>query len=224
MVFRIKICGITNVDDARMVADCGANGIGLNFYPDSQRFVSVARSEEIVAALPAEVTRVGLFVNATDDEVCRLYDHLQLDLIQLHGDEPPEFISALGGRPVIRAFRLGPGGVGPIVDYLDQCRDLGCPPQSVLVDAHQPGQFGGTGTTADWDLLAEQRRDFGATPLVLAGGLRPDNVEQAIRKVRPDAVDTASGVEKLPARKDRQLVERFIAAAAAALSRLNSAT
>jgi phosphoribosylanthranilate isomerase len=217
-VFRIKICGITNADDARMVADCGADAIGLNFYPHSQRFVTVARAETIVAALPDTMVRVGLFVNATDDEICRLYDHLQLDLIQLHGDEPPEFLTALAGRPVMRAFRLGPGGAGPIVEYLEQCRDLHCEPECVLIDAHQPGQYGGTGTTADWDLLAEERNKFGATPLVLAGGRRPDNVAQAIEKVRPDAVDTASGVEKSAGKKDRELVRRFASAAIRALA------
>ncbi len=213
-MFRIKICGITNADDARMVADCGADAIGLNFYPRSQRYVTVDRAERIVAALPSAVVRVGLFVNATDDEICRLSDHLQLDLIQLHGDEPPEFLTALTGRPVMRAFRFGPGGAAPIVDYLEQCRDLHCEPECVLVDAHQPGQYGGTGTKADWDLLAKERDKFGATPLVLAGGLRPDNVAKAIQKVRPDAVDTASGVEKSAGRKVRELVRGFVVAAA----------
>ena len=215
-MFRVKICGITNIDDARMVADSGADAIGLNFYSKSSRFISIEQAESIIAALPDAAHRVGLFVNSTDDEVCRTYDHLQLDLIQLHGNEPPEFLTSLGGRPVLRAFRLGSGGVRPVLSYLNECESLGCPPAGVLIDAYQPGQFGGTGETADWDRLADERTQFNDLPLILAGGLRADNVAEAIQKVKPDGVDTASGVEKTTGKKDAESVRNFVAAAFAA--------
>lgn len=200
-----------------MIADCGADAVGLNFYPESQRFITVEQAEPIVAALPEDVQRVGLFVNATDDEICRTYDHLQLDLIQLHGNELPEFLTSLGGRPVMRAFRLGRGGISPIVSYLDECDSLGCPPECVLIDAHQPGKFGGTGITADWDSLAAERPSLGLRPMILAGGLRDTNIREAIQKVRPEGVDTASGVEITAGKKDPTLVRNFVAEASDAL-------
>ncbi|MEE3218649.1 MAG: phosphoribosylanthranilate isomerase, partial [Planctomycetota bacterium] len=156
------------------------------------------------------------FVNSTDDEVCRTYDHLQLDLIQLHGNEPPEFLTSLGGRPVLRAFRLGSDGVRPVLSYLNECESLGCPPAGILIDAYQPGQYGGTGKTADWDRLADERTQFDDLPLILAGGLSADNVSEAIRKVKPDGVDTASGVEKTAGKKDAESVRSFVTAAFAA--------
>jgi phosphoribosylanthranilate isomerase len=216
-MFRIKVCGLTSSTDARAVAHSGVDAVGVNFYEQSRRFVSVATAERILAALPGGVQRVGVFVNATDDEVCRIFDHLQLDLIQLHGDEPPEYLLSLGDRPVLRAFRLGPRGVGPIVQYLDQCEAGGAMPQALLIDAHQPGAYGGTGVTADWQLLADGRNDLPALPLVLAGGLNADNVAEAVATVAPHAVDTCSGVESQPGIKDPQLVRRFVAAASIAL-------
>ncbi|MDH3718295.1 MAG: phosphoribosylanthranilate isomerase [Planctomycetota bacterium] len=217
-MFRIKICGLTSIADARTVRHSGADAVGLNFYDQSRRFVDVTVAERILAELPGDIQRVGVFVNATDDEVCRIFDHLQLDLIQLHGDEPPEYLLSLGGRPVLRAFRLGTSGVGPIVQYLNQCEASGAMPQALLIDAHQPGAYGGTGVTADWELLADQRGNLPALPLVLAGGLNADNVADAIAKVAPQAVDTSSGVESQPGQKDPQLVQQFVAAADAALS------
>ncbi|NIP86345.1 MAG: phosphoribosylanthranilate isomerase [Planctomycetales bacterium] len=219
-MFRIKICGLTSGADARAVGLSGADAVGLNFYPHSRRFVSVEVAEQILAELPGEIQRVGVFVNATDDEVCRIYDHLQLDLIQLHGDEPPEYLLSLGGRPVLRAFRLGPGGVAPIVQYLDECRTAGAVPKALLVDAHQPGTYGGTGHTADWSRLAEERNALPPLPLVLAGGLTPTNVADAVRTVAPAAVDACSGVEIQPGKKDPRLVEQFVRAADRALGEL----
>ncbi len=215
-MFHIKICGITSVDDARLVASAGADAIGLNFYAQSPRCIRRDDAEQIVEVLPADVVKVGVFVNASRDEVRRTFDDLGLDLAQLHGDEPPEFLAELEGRPVMRAFRCRQTGLAPVYAYLDRCRELGCLPHMILIDSYKEGIFGGTGETADWSELARYASIGGhpeRPPLVLAGGLRPDNVAQAIRMVRPRAVDTASGVESSPGRKDPDLVRAFVEAA-----------
>jgi len=218
-MFRIKICGVTTVDDAVVVARSGADAVGLNFYPRSPRYLQPPEAGQIVDALPAGIVKVGLFVNAPAREVCKTFDGLGLDLIQLHGDEPPHFLTALGDRPVLRAFRLGPAGLEPVGRYLGQCRDRGRMPRSILIDAHVKGVYGGSGQVADWQQLTTYRpiRSGEPTPpLVLAGGLTPDNVAEAIRTVRPAGVDTASGVESSPGRKSEALVQRFVDAARAA--------
>ena len=217
-MFRIKICGLTSTEDARMVSAAGADAIGLNFYSPSPRSLSVDTALQLVDAVPDSVARVGLFVNATDDEVCRAFDHLRLDFIQLHGDEPPEYLLALGGRPVIRAFRLGPGGLAPILEYRAACALPEVNLQAVLIDAYNPHFYGGTGDTADWEGLAAERTRLQDLPLILAGGLSDTNVADAIFKVRPDAVDTASGVEQATGHKDANRVRAFVQAAQQAFS------
>ena len=212
-MFRVKICGITNVDDARVVAQAGADAVGLNFYPKSPRYVTAEKARQIVDALPERIVKVGLFVNAAAEEICQTFDRLGLDLIQLHGDEPPEFFGELRGRAAMRAFRLGESGVDRMCRYLDDCRRLACEPRLVLVDACVEGAYGGTGQLADWEALKAYPFDATPPPLVLAGGLKPDNVAEAIRAVCPAAVDTASGVESSPGRKDPVAVEAFVCAA-----------
>jgi phosphoribosylanthranilate isomerase len=215
-MFRIKICGITSVEDAQIVVAAGVDAIGLNFYPKSPRYVQPSVAAAIAAAVPRGIIRTGLFVNAPAVEILRLCDQVPLDLIQLHGDEPPGFLASLGGRPVMRAFRLGESGIAPVFDYLAECRRLKCLPRLVLLDAFRHGQYGGTGQTTDWTEAKRYRTDATCPPLVLAGGLTPDNVAAAIDAVRPVAVDTSSGVEVSPGKKSADAVKRFVAAAQAA--------
>jgi len=212
-MFSIKICGVTSVNDALMVAAAGADAVGLNFYPKSPRYVTPELARRISEALSWRVVKVGLFVNASSREVCRTFDQLRLDLIQLHGDEPPEFLGELGGRPVMRAFRVGADGLRPVAEYLDQCGKTGCTPRLVLMDSAQDGQYGGTGALPDWSALEGYPIEAAHPPMVLAGGLTPENVGHAIHTVRPTAVDAASGVETSPGRKGDLLVQRFVKAA-----------
>jgi phosphoribosylanthranilate isomerase len=219
-MFRIKICGITNVEDALAAARAGADAVGLNFYPKSPRHIDLDTARQIVDRLPAGITKVGVFVNVAVEEVCRTFDQLGLDLIQVHGDEPPEFLARLGQRPVMRAFRLGPAGLEALAEYLAACRRLQCLPRRTLIDSFVPGDYGGTGKVPDWAVLSVYPAEPWHPPLVLAGGLTPENVAAAIRTVRPAAVDTASGVEIGPGRKDHARIAGFVAAARAAFDSL----
>jgi len=212
-MFRIKICGITNVDDALAATRAGVDALGLNFYPKSRRYLDPDLARPIVEAVSHNAVKVGLFVNASVDHVQQTFDRLGLDLIQLHGDEPPEFLAELGNRPVMRAFRLGPAGSPPVAEYLGRCRRMDCLPRLVLIDAHVKGEYGGTGKVADWPAAKEYAVAEGGSSLVLAGGLTPDNVAEAIHAVSPAAVDTAGGVESSPGKKDPAMIEAFVRAA-----------
>lgn len=217
-MFRIKICGITAVIDALAAAGAGADAVGLNFFPGSKRFVDHQRAREIVEALPNGVIKVGVFVNAGEDDIRRASDSLGLDTIQLHGDEPAEFLARLADLPLVRAFRLDARGFAPIDSYLSACADLGALPRMMLLDAHVPGQYGGTGTMLDWSPLGNAAVSPDRPPIILAGGLTPANVATAIHRACPAAVDTAGGVEYAPGKKDHTLMAAFVAAARAAFA------
>ena len=212
-MFRIKICGITEPNDARAVIEAGADAVGLNFYPASPRFVDREKARRIRDVLSPDIVKVGVFVNAAAKDICQIFDELELDLIQLHGDETPDFLTQLGGRPVMRAFRLGAEGLQPVFDYLERCTQLRCAPKLVLVDALVKDVYGGSGQSADWSVCGEYSCQQDVPPLVLAGGLTPSNVAEAINQVRPGAVDTASGVESSPGQKDHEAVRAFVRAA-----------
>jgi phosphoribosylanthranilate isomerase len=212
-MFRVKICGITTVVDAQTVAAAGADAVGLNFFEKSARFLPAETARAVADAVPEGVVKVGLFVNAIPEQILETWDRLSLDVIQLHGDEPPEVLLELQRRPVMRAFRLGNDGLAPVLKYLERCRELGCLPSLVLIDSFHKGHYGGTGKTADWEIASRYPSEAWHPPIVLAGGLTPENVAQAIAAVRPSAVDTASGVEVTPGRKDAGLVQQFVAAA-----------
>lgn len=220
-LFKIKICGVSSVKDAQLIGLAGADAVGLNFYDKSPRHVDIDTAEKLIGVLRPTVKRVGLFVNSAADEINRVAEQLHLDYIQLHGDEPPELLADLSERPIIRAFRFGETGADEISRFLEACGG-GRPPDAILVDASIPGEYGGTGEVADWDAVAGTKPNLGGIPLVLAGGLSPFNVAEAIAKVRPDAVDTASGVESRPGNKDPMLVRAFVNAAKKAFQQVES--
>jgi phosphoribosylanthranilate isomerase len=204
---RVKVCGVRAPEEARRVAEMGADAVGLNFYPPSPRYVDPATAAAILRELPPFVEAVGLFVNVPLREaVARLATLPRVRCVQWHGEghEPPD----ASGYQLIPAFGVrDEAGLTQITRYLDQCRAVGRLPAAVLLDAHVAGQYGGTGRTAPWELLASFRP---GVPLVLAGGLTPDNVAEAVRLVRPYAVDVASGVESAPGVKDLDKVRRFL--------------
>lgn len=220
-LFKIKICGISSVKDAQLTGLAGADAVGLNFYEASPRYLNPELAEKVVSVLRPNVARVGVFVDSTAEEINRIGELLQLDYIQLHGDEPPELLTDLSERLIIRAFRYGEEGKAQVADFLERCGD-GRRPDAILVDSSVPGEYGGTGQVADWGKVAEVKSIIGGLPLVLAGGLTPFNVIDAIAKVAPDAVDTASGVESQPGNKDPMLVRAFANAAKKAFQKLDS--
>ena len=206
----IKVCGIRDTATARSVAACGVDAIGLNFHPPSPRFVAVDVAREIVAGLPRAVEPVGLFVNHSAVEIRDIAAHCGLRTIQLHGDEPPEFLAELREFRLLRAFRVNHAGLVEMARYLERCQSLGCLPWGCLLDAKVEGAYGGTGHVAPWDLIARDYRRADWPPLILAGGLGPDNVQQGIAATAPWGVDVASGVETSPGVKDALRLRTFI--------------
>lgn len=199
----IKICGITRAEDADLATRAGADWLGLNFWPRSRRYVTAEQAAEVAAAaraVRAGIVIVGVFVDQEPDEVAALAARLELDHVQLHGDERPE-VAARFGRRAIKALAMNEAA------DLDRMADFECP--YILVDTPSPGR-GGSGIVGDWSVA---RQAAAARPVLLAGGLTPDNVAAAVATVAPFGVDVASGVERAPGIKDRDLVERFIAAA-----------
>jgi phosphoribosylanthranilate isomerase len=276
-LFRVKICGITDLGDALACSQAGADALGFNFCATSPRCLTFERASEICRSLPPEVARVGVFVNESAERIGYLAEQLRLDWVQLHGDEPPDFLAQLAAKMgqapdihdpapvpfsqhhfrVLRAFRLREPGFQGVSGYLEDCQRLGTLPAAVLVDAYHAGAYGGTGKTVNWISVSAFARRLSLThdgedleralsgvrdiaggfagrdlaapildqplPLVLAGGLRPDNVAEAIRIVRPAAVDTASGVETAPGRKDARLVREFVEQARSAFDQFGGA-
>lgn len=199
---RVKICGITRVEDALAAAKAGADAIGLVFYAKSPRAVDIEQAREILAVLPPFVTSVGLFVDAERSELERILASVPLDLLQFHGDESVQQCEAFG-RPYIKALRVKAGDdiAAQVARYPSA--------QGILLDAYVEGVPGGTGEAFDWSLIPQAL----SKPLILAGGLRPDNVAEAVSRVRPYAVDVSGGVEASKGVKDVEKVGAFIRAA-----------
>jgi phosphoribosylanthranilate isomerase len=207
MHVRIKICGITNPADAERAATLGADMIGLNFYAGSPRRIDEATAKSIVQGLPATMEPVALFVDTIHIETVRIARALAIGTVQIHGSHREILPTDMRWIP---AFSVGDAAdLRGISAYLELLATVGIKPHAVLVDARVPGKFGGTGQTAPWRLLADFKP---GVPLMLAGGLTPDNVADAIRIVQPWAVDVASGVESAPGQKDADKLRRFIAA------------
>ncbi len=202
---KVKICGITNLEDARHASACGADALGFVFYPGSPRCVEPDQVRRIVAELPPLLTTVGLFVNESPARIREVVDFCGLNTVQLHGDEEPEQCCYPPCR-VIKALRLR----GDMQHALFAAYKV----SALLLDAYVPDQFGGTGHRCDWQQaakLAAQHR------VILAGGLNAENVAEAVRQVRPYGVDVSSGVEEQPGQKDPEKVARFIRMARKAL-------
>lgn len=198
---RIKICGITERDDALHAIDCGADALGFVFYERSPRAVTSKKAQEIIAELPPFVTVVGLFVNEDPRTVRFIADHCGLDVIQYHGDESPEIVR-MAPRRSIRALRVRENETFHNIGHY--------PASGLLLDAWVSGAFGGTGVSFNWAIAAEIAKK---RAVILAGGLTPENVADAIQTVHPYGVDVSSGVEATPGRKDRAKVAAFIKAA-----------
>lgn len=196
---RIKICGITRPQDALAAAQAGADAIGLVFYEGSSRAVDIARAEQICAALPAFVSTVGLFVDAPEQQVNEVLQRVPLDLLQFHGEETPQYCG-LFSRPWIKALRMR-DDIDLAVEstrYADA--------RALLLDAWVPGQPGGTGETFDWQRVPRNP----GYPVILAGGLNPDNVASAVHQCRPWAVDVSGGVEERPGIKSATAISAFV--------------
>jgi phosphoribosylanthranilate isomerase len=200
---RVKVCGITSLEDGLVAAAAGADALGFVFWPKSARVVDVATARRIVQALPPFVTRVGVFVDASREELGCVAEAVGLDLVQLHGQESLADLDGLS-RPALKALRVDESfAIDEAVRYAERSAGL-------LLDAGTAAQPGGTGRTLDWSVARRVRERVGM--LVLAGGLTAENVGEAIAAVRPTAVDVSSGVESAPGRKDPAKVEAFLEA------------
>ena len=199
---KIKICGIKTLNDALAAIEAGADYLGFNFYPKSVRFIEKQACKEITAVLKKEyphIKLVGVFVNSSVEEVKDILDTCSLDLAQLHGDETAETLNELEGK-AFKAFRGIPENINGFA------RDDA---PALLVDASVKGAYGGTGVTADWNGAAELAKRY---PLLLAGGLTPENIADAVSRVKPWGVDVASGVESIPGEKDAAKMKAFVKA------------
>jgi phosphoribosylanthranilate isomerase len=203
---RIKFCGITGLDDAKRAVEAGAWALGVILFPGSPRRCALPDAERIVASLRRQAEICGVFVNAPLDEVTGVADGIGLTMVQLHGDEGPAYCAEVArrtGAKVIKAARVrGGADINALEAFHTDFH---------LLDAHQPGTYGGTGATFDWELVRRRRTE---TPFILSGGLNPDNVAAAIEATQPFAVDTASGTEARPGVKDPEKLRAFAAAVA----------
>jgi phosphoribosylanthranilate isomerase len=212
---RVKICGITNAEDARAACEAGVDAIGLNFYPRSPRALSVEKAVGFRALIPSGVQVFGVFVNADAGDVMEIFRMVRLDALQLHGDESPTTVAQLARiAPVFKALRVGPDFSA---GTLESCPGV----SGFLFDTADvgPGQYGGTGRLADWGVARQAARSY---RVILAGGLNAENVAAAILQVRPYGVDVASGVEASPGAKDHAQLREFVREARRADQELNS--
>jgi len=192
MVVKLKVCGLTSLEDAQTAIECGAEYLGFNFYPKSPRYIAPQSARAIIQRLPDDIICVGVFVNEPrPEDVVEVLRVSGARRAQLHGDESPDYCVSVGAERVIKALRIG--------DDFDTRRVLDYPASAVLLDAFDPKLYGGTGRTTNWSIAREAAK---LTKVFLAGGLSPANIAEAIRAVEPFAVDVNSGVESAPGRKD----------------------
>ena len=193
----VKICGITTREDAEIAVNYGAAAIGMIFYEGSPRYIYPEKVEEWIPAIPAKMKKVGVFVNEKRKNIKTIVEKLNLDYIQLHGDESPEYCDKMI-RPVIKVFQIGTDFDSAILENFQV--------HAFLFDTYQEDKCGGTGRSFNWDLISDLKTD---TPIILSGGLNPDNINKGIETVQPSAVDVNSGVESEAGIKDKVKVEKF---------------
>ena len=193
----VKICGITTCEDAEIAVNYGASAIGMIFYEGSPRYIYPEKVKEWIPAIPAKMKKVGVFVNEKRKNIKTIVEKLNLDYIQLHGDESPEYCDKMI-RPVIKVFQIGTDFDSAILGNFQV--------HAFLFDTYQKDKCGGTGRSFNWDLISDLKTD---TPIILSGGLNPDNISEGIETVQPSAVDVNSGVESRPGIKDKIKVEKL---------------
>ncbi len=212
----IKICGLRSVQDADIVSRLRPAAIGLNFYQKTPRSVTREMANELVQKIPNSIERVGVFVDQTPAEIAKIATELRLTHVQLHGDFQPETLDPLKEHSIIWVYRMGKEGIAPLLSQLDDLQRNQITVTACLIDARVPGLYGGSGQMVDWVSLAREYDQEKLPKLILAGGLIPENIAEAISVVRPWGVDAASGVERED-RKDPHLVEQFITNAMSAI-------
>jgi phosphoribosylanthranilate isomerase len=205
---RVKICGVRTLEETEAAFELGVDAVGFNFWPRSARYITPDEAGRIISKLPALVSSVGVFVNEDAGKIIEISRGLSLSAVQLHGDESPEFCSELNGLKIIKAFRVSEYFAAEMLSRYDV--------SAVLLDSHIKGMYGGTGERFDWRVAVEAKKlaveAKKLAAVILAGGLSIDNVADAIRIVRPTAVDVCSGVESEPGRKDIEKMRRFMEA------------
>ena len=201
---KVKVCGITRLEDALSACSFGADAVGFILYPKSKRFIKPKEVRKITSQLPPFISKVGVFVNEDPRDVLEILSYAHLDFAQLHGDETPEECDYVGAHRVIKVFRLKNGDeVEKIEPYVGKVR-------AILLDTYDSKVYGGTGRPFNWEIAVKVRETFPEIPVILSGGLRPENVKRAVETVNPYAVDVSSGVEREPGVKDPEKVEQFI--------------
>ena len=193
----VKVCGITNVEDGKLAVNCGASAIGLIFYEKSPRYIHPEKAKEITRALPDSISKVGVFVNSPIDSINSIIEKTGINFAQLHGDETPEFFGKIP-LPVIKAMQVS--------DSLNLEKRLDFDVHALLLDSYHPTQYGGTGNTFDWTKHDWSKLEL---PLILSGGIAPENVLAGINALNPEAVDVNSGVETSPGKKDEEKMVAF---------------
>ena len=193
----VKICGITSCEDAEIAVNYGASAIGMIFYEGSPRYIYPDKAEVLISAIPEKVKKVGVFVNEKLKNIKTIVEELDLDFIQLHGDESPEYCDKMI-KPVIKAFRVGTDFDSAVLGNFQV--------HAFLFDTYQKGKPGGTGKSLNWDLISDLQTD---TPIILSGGLNSENINEGIKTVKPSAIDVNSGVESEPGIKDKVKVEKL---------------
>ncbi len=221
---RLKFCGFTRVDDLKVALECGVDAVGFNFFPKSPRYVNISQAGRLAEIAGEHALRVGIFVDEPIDSVVKIVREVPLDVIQLHGDEGIDYLRSVRSVDTLREIPVWRAMAWRGEAFPED--EAGCRSwvqengaSTILIDAHDPVQRGGTGKQARWDLLSPRPEAFGASHFLLAGGIRVDNVAEAIQIARPDGIDVASGIESSPGKKDANKMRAIAAVLASNVER-----